>query len=947
MVRKVSPQLKRSTGGSTDARDEAMLAGFQDLEPSHFHERRSRRMEDKLLTVLQLCETWLVGRGDEADFLPELAGSILEIFKLSVCVVAAGRASHTGHAGFALRRGISGRIRTRYSRKKELPNCAACDKCGTLVTYADVERSCESRFASRPGSQLCTPIKDGSEFLGVLHVAHGDEHCFTANEIAAFEALSGIVGLCFRQHPERAATRALRKSFYRVGAALSTGVDIKDTLDIVVRLAADLTEAKGAAVLVNEATGLRLIASTGIDGDRVARAVMPMESSVAGLAIRTGDLQHVDNLEKSVFRERLLSTKHCPVNHVVCVPIPGKKNLAAGAIEIFEPRLTSKKQALQFLTDFSHQVSVALDHAHLFQSEKARRQEKETLLEVAEAASSTLDLTSVLRRVAQYVSGVLGVSRCAVFILSGGVFLEPLVLKGQWKKSVDGLALDLRQETFCRRTLEEKKPMVLDGSEPERMGPGERRLFSEQDMRRLIAVPISHRHRPLGLILADQPGCSAHFGRNQIDLVVGISRLTGIATDNAKLFEEALRREKRTALLEEANRLFTSSLRIRDILETVATRTGDVLAAKCSILLKENKIGDLARGRELELTQIGDLVVVAGQLEEDQRQVITQVINTKKPCAFMTETTKGPVSVIGVPLLVKDELLGVLWCDGGEKRPFEEADLRLAQSLGSRAALAIENSRLYEREYRLAKTLEKALLPTELPKVAGVRFSVRYQSATMDAGVGGDFYDIFEISDRRVAIVVGDVCGKGVEATAQAALIRYMLRGFASEISSPSIVLARLNDAFLSQAPMVTFGTVFYGLLDSESGTLRYSRAGHPPALVYRQRQGRIQSLGTGGLAIGVLFGERYPEKSTELEPGDLLVAFSDGVTEARRGSEFFGPKRLRKWVGENHALGPSGLAAGLARECMCFSEGRSCDDIVILALQRTRSRANSPKSSL
>src|SRR5215204_1477901 len=207
----------------------------------------------------------------------------------------------------------------------------------------------------------------------------------------------------------------------------------------------------------------------------------------------------------------------------------------------------------------------------------------------------------------------------------------------------------------------------------------------------------------------------------------------------------------------------------------------------------------------------------------------------------------------------------------------------------------IERERI-EQELKVARSIQHASLPEELPDLEGWQIAPYYQPARE---VGGDFYDFFELEDGRLGIVVGDATGKGVPAALVMASARSMLRAVARASNSPGDVLRRVNDALVTDIPPNMFVTCFYAILDPKSGSLTYANAGHD--LPYLHRDSDAEELRARGMPLGLMPGMGYEEKQTILEAGEAALLYSDGLVEAHDPEgEMFGFPRLRALVAEH-----------------------------------------------
>jgi serine phosphatase RsbU (regulator of sigma subunit) len=247
--------------------------------------------------------------------------------------------------------------------------------------------------------------------------------------------------------------------------------------------------------------------------------------------------------------------------------------------------------------------------------------------------------------------------------------------------------------------------------------------------------------------------------------------------------------------------------------------------------------------------------------------------------------------------------------------------------------MAIDNARLFETTRHIARTLQASLLPQALPEIPGVRIAGRYRAAATDQEVGGDFYDAFAIGADRWGIVIGDVCGKGPEAAALTALARYTIRALSDQ--PPAQVLSRLNDAVLRQGDAISnrFLTAIFAVAQKRDEMLHLELAagGHPAPVLVR-RDGSVGQVEVGGPLIGVIEEAQYIPASCLLSPGDTMVLYTDGLTDARAPAQLLSSDDVLRMLQDGHGMPADGLAAFLEHEATGGEDPR--DDIALLVLQ-------------
>jgi len=285
-----------------------------------------------------------------------------------------------------------------------------------------------------------------------------------------------------------------------------------------------------------------------------------------------------------------------------------------------------------------------------------------------------------------------------------------------------------------------------------------------------------------------------------------------------------------------------------------------------------------------------------------------------------------------VPLRVKGRAIGGMVLSRPEGGWFSDDEISLLEAVADQLGVAIENARLYESHRRISEELQGALLlvPGE---IEGLSFGHLYRSATEEASVGGDFYDLVQTEADRVAVLIGDVSGHGVEAARAASLARDTIRAYAHLQMGPDEVLRLANRALRQRLPQGIFISAFYAQLDLSSGELVYATAGHPPPLV-RGREG-TRILEHGFMPLSVLDEPSYRSQRVGLKRGDVLLLYTDGVTESRQNGGFFGEERLQQLTRSTEAEAGD-LPELIFRQVIEFTGGRLRDDLAILSLSLT-----------
>ncbi len=295
----------------------------------------------------------------------------------------------------------------------------------------------------------------------------------------------------------------------------------------------------------------------------------------------------------------------------------------------------------------------------------------------------------------------------------------------------------------------------------------------------------------------------------------------------------------------------------------------------------------------------------------------------------------GIHSAVVLPLIARGAVLGTLTLAMGSAsgRTYTPELVELTSSLSGGAGLALDNARLFAEQADVARALQRTLLPTDLPRIPGVRLAARYRAAGRSNDVGGDFYDVFDAGGGEWALVIGDVVGKGAEAAAITAVVRATLQAAVLHGDGPHAALALVDEA-LRRRPEIAFCTALHARVRASGGgvELRLLAAGHPPPLLLRA-DGTLEEVDVKGTLLGVSPQPSFGEAAIRLGPGDALLMYTDGATELRGAAPWRGERALRKAVLAGAGSDPAELLERVEREALVSSGGELRDDLALLAI--------------
>jgi GAF domain-containing protein len=441
----------------------------------------------------------------------------------------------------------------------------------------------------------------------------------------------------------------------------------------------------------------------------------------------------------------------------------------------------------------------------------------------------------------------------------------------------------------------------------------------------VIACPLrTEIGQVLGVLLAASVDPARPLRRSDLTTVGVVADLAAMALERAGMLEDEGRRGREELRLKRAAEAVSASLELDEVYLRVAEHAAEVTGATQARLTRLN-----ARSGELLAVASVDLAGAPADRELDvEPDRIAQVARTRR--AQLDEAGAG--SLMHAPIQLGPRLYGVLTVAHDAPGRFGDEQLRLLARLARSSAAAIANAIDFGRERRIARALTLGFVPESLPALPGYETGLLYAPA-LGEPTGGDLYGAWLLPGGDVALLVGDVAGKGVENAALSAMVRFFVEARSWDTRSPAAVLEQANSMLMERLPPDTFVTAFYGVLSP--GALRWAGAGHLPPL--HVSGSCVRAMEPHGLPLGVDASPGYGESELELGPGDLVFAFTDGLVEARRGTETYGIRRLARSVGTlAQAIGPEDLVVAVHDEIADWSGGLG-DDAVALALRRRR----------
>lgn len=564
------------------------------------------------------------------------------------------------------------------------------------------------------------------------------------------------------------------------------------------------------------------------------------------------------------------------------------------------------------------------------------------LLEVNERISSTLDLDELMRRIAEVVKRAIDYEVFAILLLNEKTQeLRVRFSLGHPEEVVRRLRIKVGEGIVGRAAQTRRSVLVNDvQSDPTY-------IASLPSIHSELAVPLLFKGQLIGVIDLEAP-LPGFFNDSHVNLLELLASRMAMAIENARLYRRTLRQARTLQLLNEISRELSSVLVLSELLRKIGTLTKRLVDYhRFGILLADdqaqtfNAVISLKQDEhmpEKSTIPFGQGIVGAAGILR-QPVIVPEVSKDPRYIPTYPDTR----SEMTIPLIYRDRVIGVIDLESPQANYFNDDHVRILSTLAPQIAIAIENARLYERvarsEARLERDLQRAqgiqmlMMPGIAPAIPGLEVALRFQPARE---LGGDLYDFLAYGKDRHVIAIGDVSGKGAPAALYGAMASGTLRSLAPQKLPPPDMMKKLNLMLLERKIEGHFLTLTYALWEPSTKSLSLANAGMPlPILVHK---GQCRPIRAEGVPLGLLEHTEYQPVGVNLESGDLLAFFSDGISEATNAKlEEFGSRRLENVLRQNAPQSPREIVDRTFEEVRQFEAGRPPRDDQTMVLLKVR----------
>src|ERR671930_96800 len=631
-----------------------------------------------------------------------------------------------------------------------------------------------------------------------------------------------------------------------------------------------------------------------------------------------------------------------------------------GALQLYFGEGGPANEDLGLLSPFAARAALALRRSRRVGLIMHALRRSQTVIGVVSQAIARLSLAHTLETAVERIAELTGSVHVAVYLREG----ERLTAAAS--RGLEGEETDLAERLLelALGPFRGRGFVFIEDMRRDARLSGLEASWETTGIRRVLFIPLVVHDEVIGAlgVFKTRP---RPYREGEEGLLLALSSQLAVAVQNARLHERAkelgerlertLQSGRRAARqlrgLYEISQSFAESLSLQATLDAVAKTMVELFDVDAAAIRMPDERGEVL---EMRAVHVADpklqetASTLLGGPQPMTALTARRLLRSGSPLLLAPGMAKGddahrflePFLARGstaavLPLAKPGEILGTLTLLSLDPaRPLDGETVDAAMTVAEQAALAIDNARLYQQQKDFAEMMQRSLLPTEPPAIPGLQVGHVYESAAR-VDVGGDVYDFLPLDDGRLAVILGDVTGKGIGAAADMAMAKFSFRALARRHPEPADFLASVNEVIVDEIGPGKFITMLYVLIDPASRTVACASAGHPPAKVLRPN-GEVQPVAGRGLALGIEPRQEYAAQTVELDADATVVLYTDGVLEARHDGELYGERRFDSLLRQRAGLDPQELAEAILAECRSFAGGDLGDDCALVCVRLT-----------
>jgi serine phosphatase RsbU (regulator of sigma subunit)/putative methionine-R-sulfoxide reductase with GAF domain len=807
------------------------------------------------------------------------------------------------------------------------------------------------RIEVREGSEMCeighvalshrseVPLARQDGLLALVYLFFSEAPVHEFNQLELLQAFSAQASLAIENlltHRREQDFARETQAIYRAAREIDDGLDLDDVLERSASALSKMAATDRCVILLKDPARAQFtVAAANGFAPQEEETLTSFRLPSATLDGMRQKLEEGQPCHYRVGRDRSLEpiSSNLPNSHGLLVPLSVKEKLIGLIyLEVHREGAPISPVSERLVQTLALQIANAIQRASLLHQLQENLGPLKALYQVSTAITGTLSLNKVVKLIVEQTAELLDHSACALLVLDE-------IGEGFRLETSLGLNAELLepalQARIARTAVERKRATTLyldKDAECDEFAD----VLRRSDFGGLLSVPLIARKKMVGVLNCFVP-LEIRFRQQEIRFLKGFANQAAIAVENARLHGLVRFKMGELGTLFEVSKAVTSTLQLDRVLEEIVRHVREILRADaCSLMLVEgpNLVLRTVEGLAAEY-RCKPIPLGQGVAGIAARMATPMILLDQDPLSgeFPNSLRRlGLSSILCVPIENRGRVLGVVNVYYKEQLTPAPAQINLLNALGSQAAVAIENARLFAEKEKVTELLRSALIPKDRLEFPGIQIGHRF-IPSMD--LSGDYYEIIPLSPKKLVFVIADVSGKGPEAAIQTLRAKHILRSYAYAGYGPAECLRLLNQQ-VGRDEKARHLSLFYAEADLSERILRFACAGHEPPVHWHHSFEAPQILTAEGILIGAIDETEYEEKEISLPPDSWLLLYTDGVTEARDpDNEFYGMERILETIQDFKAsASPQRLVNNLYTRVRKFTRDNITDDFSVMAVR-------------
>ncbi len=807
------------------------------------------------------------------------------------------------------------------------------------------------RTSKQTVSYLGIPITVKDSLIGVLNIySSGNSKDFSLEKLELLDSFAKQAGLTIEnaRNYEKEQKRARDASLlYEAVRAIGQTLDFNDLLRVIITKLSQMAQVDRCLIFLYDKDSSSFFFVSSSEGlsqkqlDFLKGFVVSVEEIQPDVwqMLTCGDPFVFSGSSRLTAALKLFSKKFPASGSAMLAPLIAREKVL-GMIYLYDSQLprTFTSYQIDLIKTISMQISVALQRVVLIKKQEEQTNQLRALLNISSMLPTTRSLVRVVRLVTEKASMLLNVSSCALLLVDENN--NELALY-----SGDNLPGSIADENIQRNIASivmGSKKTYMD-IEPEKIADSELRKLLVGNVGHIVLIPLIVKRKVIGVLNLFSDVDKA-FRKDQLRFLKSFADQAATAIRNASHEAFVKNKLRELAMLVEAGKSINSSLDFNMVLDLISRCVMRYVSCDAiSIMLMEEHNHAYGYERRLVVSNaVGLNKRFTKKVFNLTERIVDEVVAGKHVIHNVADAPEGVYpdillemgfkTFLSVPMEYRGNVVGIINVYKQDVANYSESDISLLSILANMAASAIENSKLFEQQHAVAGILQSIVMPQKEFNFPGVDIGYKYIPS---GDISGDYFDVISLSKTKFAIVIADVSGKGHSAAIYTVRVKYLLKAYALAGYQPREILSMVNDLIIPETAEDKFISLFYVEVDTKKKIIKYASAGHEPPVFYSSKTGETKLLETEGLLIGIDYDAIFRQEELAYNNGDLLVLYTDGITEAAcESGVFFGIDGVIDLIHKNTQARAQTLANKIYTSIQKYTGRRFYDDFSLIAVK-------------